>query len=258
MPDDRPLAVVTGSSTGIGRATAVALARAGWQVVIHARQNERGLEETAQLINACGAPAKKILADVSTEIGRSELVTGAFHWRGQVTAWINNAGADVLTTSARELNFERKLRLLLETDVIGTALLSRAVAERMQSQAVQDLKPCIINVGWDQAWLGMADEPGQLFCTTKAAVMAFTSSLALTHGPAIRVNCVAPGWIQTAWGNSADDYWKKRAISESLLARWGRPEDVANTICWLASREAEFVNGQCISINGGRRYARPT
>jgi 3-oxoacyl-[acyl-carrier protein] reductase len=266
MPGGYPVAVVTGSSTGIGRATAIALAKAGWHVVVHARGNQLALDETARMVSSFGAMAHQVLADVTEADGREALIHAAFKWQGQVDLWVNNAGADVLTTAARELDFEGKLRLLLETDLLGSVLISRMVAQRMRQQAssvpkesvhgVQvPVKPSIINVGWDQALLGMADDAGQLFCTTKAAVMAFTNSLALSVGPEVRVNCVAPGWIQTAWGHSADGYWTQRAVDESILERWGTPEEVANTICWLASPAAEFINGQCIAVNGGRRFA---
>lgn len=85
--------------------------------------------------------------------------------------------------------------------------------------------------------------------------MAFTSSLAMSAAPMVRVNCVAPGWIKTAWGAVSSDYWATTcAKGESLLGRWGTPEDVARTISWLVSPAAEFVNGQCIAVNGGRRF----
>ena len=100
----------------------------------------------------------------------------------------------------------------------------------------------------------MEGEPGQLFGTTKAAIAAFSQSLALSaHG--IRVNCVAPGWIKTDWGNqSADEFWNQRAIQESQLGRWGTPEDVAQAIRWLADPASQFINGQTVSVNGGRRF----
>ncbi len=145
------------------------------------------------------------------------------------------------------------------TDLLGTVGLSRLVAAKMLTCQDDRLsavaKPIIINIGWDQACLGMAGDSGQLFCTTKAAVMAFTTSLAMSVAPAVRVNCVAPGWIKTAWGNDSNEYWDNRARSESLLGRWGTAEDVANAIGWLVGAESEFVNGQCINVNGGRRFA---
>ena len=85
----------------------------------------------------------------------------------------------------------------------------------------------IVNIGWDQAEHGMAGDSGEMFAATKGAVMAFTKSLARSLAPEVRVNCLAPGWIKTAWGEQASEYWQERASGESLLGRWGTPEDVA-------------------------------
>ena len=253
---DRPrVAVVTGSSSGIGRATSLRLADDGFSVVLHARQNLAGIQATASEIRErFGKRSLCILADVVDSRAQADLARAAFAWYGHLDVWVNNAGADVLTTEARCWSFEEKLKYLLATDVMGTAGLSREVAARMILQC-SETKPTIINIGWDQALLGMSGDSGQLFCTTKAAVMAFTNSLAMTVAPHVRVNCVAPGWIKTAWGSESNDYWDNRARDESLLARWGTADDVANTIGWLASPAAEFVNGQCVNVNGGRRFS---
>lgn len=251
------VAVITGSSTGIGRATARRFAANGYAILLHARTNLVDLQSVASEILELGCPdARCVLADITDHQARQGLVQGAFAWHGRVDAWVNNAGADVLTTDFRKWDFESKLQLLLATDLQGTVMLSRGVSARMLTQPnSHKLMPAIVNIGWDQAWLGMEGDAGQLFCTTKAAVMAFTNSLAMSVAPAVRVNCVAPGWIKTAWGASSKDYWDLRAQGESLLQRWGTPDDVAETIYWLASPNAEFVNGQCIAVNGGRRFA---
>jgi 3-oxoacyl-[acyl-carrier protein] reductase len=110
----------------------------------------------------------------------------------------------------------------------------------------------IVNMGWDQAETGMAGDSGEFFAATKGAVMAATRSLAKSLAPEVRVNCVAPGWIRTEWGEQASAEWQERAQRESLLGRWGKPEDIARVACFLASPAAEFVNGQIIHINGGR------
>jgi 3-oxoacyl-[acyl-carrier protein] reductase len=109
----------------------------------------------------------------------------------------------------------------------------------------------ILNMGWDQAETGMEGDSGQLFAATKAAVMAFTRCLALSLAPEVRVNCLAPGWIRTAWGEKASDIWQARVLRETPLARWGTPDDVAHAACWLASPAAQFITGQIVRINGG-------
>ncbi len=110
-----------------------------------------------------------------------------------------------------------------------------------------------MNIGWDGAERGMAGEGAELFAVAKGAVMAFTRSLAQSLAPEVHVNCVAPGWIKTAWGEGADERWQKRAEEESLSGRWGVPEDVARAAVFLVSPAAGFVNGQIVEVNGGFR-----
>ena len=109
----------------------------------------------------------------------------------------------------------------------------------------------IVNMGWDQAEHGMAGASGEIFAATKGAVMAFSKSLARSLAPAVRVNCVAPGWIKTAWGQHASQAWQDRAKRESLLGRWGTPDDVAHAVVFLASPAASFITGHILPVNGG-------
>jgi 3-oxoacyl-[acyl-carrier protein] reductase len=109
----------------------------------------------------------------------------------------------------------------------------------------------IVNVGWDQAETGMEGDSGQLFGAVKGAVMAFSRSLAVTLAPGVRVNCLAPGWIRTAWGQGAPRGWQERVVRETPLGRWGTPEDVAAMARWLASPAAAYVTGQVLRVNGG-------
>jgi 3-oxoacyl-[acyl-carrier protein] reductase len=239
-------AVVTGSSSGIGRAIALELASAGTNVLVHARENRAGAEEVAGLVHSLGREAMAVLADLSDPAEQDRLVAAAWEWR-DIDVWINNAGADVLTGNAADWPFEQKLAALWQVDVVGTLRLCRAVGRRMRLRG----HGVILNMGWDQAETGMAGDSGELFAAAKGAVMAATRSLAKSLAPHVRVNCLAPGWIRTEWGEQASDEWQERAVRESLLGRWGTPEDVARVACFLASPAAEFVNGQVIHINGG-------
>lgn len=252
-----PTAVITGSSSGIGRQTALEFARQGYSVLLHARRNLAGLQQTAGKIRKLAwskePKVRCITADISCSRSRRDLVETAFAWKDDIQVWVNNAGADVLTGTSRLDSFDKRLAKLWDVDVNGTIQISRLVADRMS--ILESANQSIINMGWDQSQLGMEGEPGQLFCTTKAAVEAFTRSLAMSVSSGIRVNCVAPGWIQTAWGQqSSSEYWEKRARDESLAGRWGTAEDVANCITWLASSQAQFISGQVVNVNGGRRF----
>jgi 3-oxoacyl-[acyl-carrier protein] reductase len=181
------------------------------------------------------------------------LLEQTWSWRGGVDIWVNNAGADVLTGQAGHLPFGEKLELLWKVDVAACIHLSRAVGQRMKTRRAEPGHSTIVNIGWDQAEFGMEGNSGEMFGPVKAAVMAFTRSLAKSLAPQVRVNCVAPGWIRTAWGDEAPEYWKQRAVKESLLGRWGTPEDVAAAVRFLVSRDAAFITGQVIPVNGGYR-----
>jgi 3-oxoacyl-[acyl-carrier protein] reductase len=240
-------AVVTGSSSGIGRAIALRLARDGAAVVVHANRSMQEAETLVRDLRAAGARAEALRADLTDPGACAGLVQAAFELLGGVDAWVNNAGADILTGSGRTLPFEAKLARLLDVDVRATMLLTRAVGARMRAAGGGG----IVNMGWDQAETGMEGDSGELFAAAKAAVMSFTRSAALSLAPAVRVNCVAPGWIRTAWGEGASETWQERVRRETPLGRWGTPEDVAETVRFLASREAAFVTGQILRVNGG-------
>jgi 3-oxoacyl-[acyl-carrier protein] reductase len=238
--------LITGSSTGIGRAIALECARAGADVVIHARRSVDAARDAALAAQQLGVRAEVIIADVSVPADRERLLRETFA-NGPVTALVNNAGADLLTTDLRHAGFSEKLATLLQTDVTGTLELSRLFGHAFRSQQ----RGVILNIGWDQADRGMEGDSGELFATAKNAVMGFSRSLAVSLAPHVRVNCIAPGWIRTAWGEQAGDYWQQRVLTETPLKRWGTPEDIARTARFLLSDDASFITGQVINVNGG-------
>jgi 3-oxoacyl-[acyl-carrier protein] reductase len=250
-------AVVTGASSGIGQAIAIALARAGVsRLAVHYRNNQAGAEQTAAALKSAGCDALVIAADLSNASDRERLFETAFDGLGQVQTWVNNAGADVLTGEAASLDFDAKLERLLDVDVVGTIQLSRMVARRLVQQKMQ-MPASMVFIGWDQAPHGMEGDAGQMFGSVKAAVMAFAASLAQTFAPHVRVNTIAPGWIRTSWGESTSDYWSDRATHQSLMHRWGNPQDVANAVLFAADPENSFLTGQTIELNGGWNRKHP-
>jgi len=238
-------AVVTGSTSGIGFAIARELARGGASVVVHGYRSATSLEQAVAAIRSLGVESRGVLADLRHPAEHNRLV--AETWGEGVDIWINNAGVDLLTGDAADWPFERKWEELIAVDITATMRLSRDVGERMN----QGRGGVILNMGWDQAEMGMGGESGQLFGAAKAAVTAFTRSLAKTLAPRVRVNALAPGWIRTAWGETASDTWQERVRRETPLGRWGLPEDVAAMARWLVSPAAAYITGQVSRVNGG-------
>jgi 3-oxoacyl-[acyl-carrier protein] reductase len=240
-------AAVLGSTSGIGRAVALALAEAGASVIIHGRSRRDAAESVAGAVRSRGGRAHVLMADIADRAAGDRLVDAAWDvWSG-LDAWLQIAGADVLTGSAAKLSFDEKLERLWAIDVVATIRLCRAVGQRMKEHGGGS----IVTVGWDQAETGMEGDSGELFAATKGAIMAFTRSLALSLAPSVRVNALAPGWIKTAWGESASATWQQRAVRETPLARWGTPEDVARVARFLVGPDAAFLTGHVLRVNGG-------
>ncbi|MEM9657372.1 MAG: SDR family oxidoreductase [Planctomycetota bacterium] len=242
---DTQWGVVTGSSRGIGRAIALELAADGFPLLLHGR-DQAALEDVRRQVVDLGNSCEIFCAALEQPAERALLVERAWAC-GRVAAWINNAGADVLTGDLAPLSFDEKLHQLWQVDVAATIDLCRRVGQKMK-QAGHGV---ILNMGWDQAETGMEGDSGEMFAAAKGAVMAFSRSAAKSLAPEVRVNCLAPGWIGTGWSEEASPYWQRRAKAESLSGRWGAPSDIAQVARFLVSPDANFINGQIISINGG-------
>ncbi|HEU5040294.1 MAG TPA: SDR family oxidoreductase [Gemmatimonadales bacterium] len=239
--------LVTGGSSGIGRAIALAVARAGADVAITYRGNAEGAEATAAEIRAAGRRAEVLRADVSQEADVADLARAMEERFGRVDAWINNAGADILTREGATLGRLEKLDLVLAVDLRGTILASWAAVDLMRTQG----GGVIINMAWDHIAVGMKGENPILYSAAKGGITSFSKSLAREVAPLIRVNILAPGFIDTAFGQEASAGWRREVEDRTPLARWGVPEDVAAAAVFLASDQAAFLTGQLLMVNGG-------
>lgn len=244
---ERKSVLVTGASSGIGRAIALRCARAGADLAITYRKNQEGAEATAREIRAMGRRAEVLRTDISRQEDIDHLAKQLQQAFARIDVWINNAGADILTGEAGRLSRLQKLDLVLAVDVRGTVLASWAAVELMRKRGGGS----IINMAWDHVEHGMAGENPVIYSAAKGAVASFSRSLARDVAPDIRVNILAPGFIETAFGEEADPKFRQKVIEMTPLARWGKPEDVASAALFLASDDATFLTGQMIMVNGG-------
>src|SRR5262245_5184492 len=240
--------VVTGASSGIGRGIALAAARAGADIALTYRSNEAGARQTAEGIEAVGRRAlvrKMDLGDPDSVGAFAREVSDTYP---RVDAWVNNAGADVVTTGADSLSRLDKLDMLLRVDLRGTMIASWKAAELMGAQTEGGV---IINVSWDHVVTGMEGTNPQLYAAAKGGVSAFSKALARSVAPRVRVNIVAPGWIETAFGEGVDRDTYRAVAKSTPLRRWGTPQDVAGAVVFLASPAASFLTGETINVGGG-------
>ena len=241
------VAVVTGASSGIGQAIALACANAGADLVVSYQHNRQGIDETVRRVGEAGRVAVPVQVDISREADVERLSRTVQEHFGRVDVWINNAGADILTGRGAKLSRAEKLELLLAVDVRGTVVASWAAVGLMRAGA----GGVILNMSWDHVTQGMKGENPILYSAAKGAIASFSRSLAREVAPAIRVNILAPGFIETAFGEEADPAWRDEVVARTPLGRWGVPEDVAQAAVFLASDKARFLTGQTLAVNGG-------
>ena len=240
--------VITGASSGIGESIATTFAREGAHVVVNYNSSKAKAEHIVKQINGGGGQAVAIRANVADPKDVSFLIDEALSELGQVDIWVNNAGADILTGKGAELSEQEKLQSLIDIDLKGTIHCCWGIVPVME-QAGHGV---IINMTWDLAIHGFQGRNPQMFAAAKAGVIGFSQSLAKTVAPDIRVNLVAPGWIETVFAKERMEttYYQAR-ISEIPLKRFGQAQDVANAALYLASDEASYITGQIFNINGG-------
>jgi 3-oxoacyl-[acyl-carrier protein] reductase len=252
MTDSATLAgrtmVITGASSGIGRGIALAAARAGADLALTYRSNEAGVRQTVADIESMGrrvVVSRMDLADAGSIQALARDASDAFT---RIDAWVNNAGADIVTGNGDELSRLDKLDLLLRVDLRGTMIASWAAAELMAAQSGGGV---VINISWDHVAMGMQGTNPQLYAAAKGGITAFSKALARSVAPRVRVNIVAPGWIETAFGSGIDREVYSAVAESTPLKRWGTPADVAGAVVFLASPAASFLTGETINVGGG-------
>lgn len=244
---DGRAAVVTGASTGIGRAIALTLAREGADVVVNYARSEAQAQAVAAEVSGLGRRAVPAQADVSRAAEVERLVRTALDSFGRIDAWVNNAGADILTAESATWPDESRWDRVMAVDLKGTWLCSRAAAEAMLARG----GGAIVNISWDHVLRGMGNPTAAIYAAAKGGVLALSRCLAREFAPRVRVNVVAPGWIKTKWAEELDEARAGAVTRQTPLGRWGDPQDVASAVLFLASPDSSFVTGETILVGGG-------
>jgi len=241
------VAVVTGASRGIGRGIALALARAGADLAVNYARSRELADAVVREVGELGRRAVAVPADVTRADDVRRLLDGALAAFGRIDAWVNNAGADILTGDAAGWPDEAKWDRVMAVDLKGTWLCSRAAAAAMRERE----GGVVVNVAWDHVAHGMGNPTAAIYAAAKGGVAAMSRCLAREFAPGVRVNVVAPGWIMTEWLEKADDATRRAVVQATPLGRWGTPADVGSAVAFLASPEASFITGETILVGGG-------
>jgi 3-oxoacyl-[acyl-carrier protein] reductase len=186
---------------------------------------------------------------IQADLGKTEavrdLVSQAYEQLGKIDVWINNAGASANSRETAGMSEVEIFERLMQVDVLGTWLCSREVAPYMNDGG------CILTTGWDAALSGAKGLPSQIYAMSKGAIISLTRCLALEYAPRLRVNCIAPGYVENEWSQELSEKTRQRLQQANPLQRLGTPEDIVETALFLASPAAAFITGQIILVNGG-------
>lgn len=237
-------ALVTGGTRGIGRAIVVALAKAGADVALTYNSNEALAQEVVAEVQALGRRAKAIKVDVSIVDEAASAIEETTKEFGKLDILVNNAGVtkDTLLMRMSESDWD----LVIDTNLKGVFNTTKAAIRPMMSQK----RGKVINI---TSVVALTGNPGQAnYCASKAGVIGFTKSVAKEVASRnITVNAIAPGFIETDMTSKLNDAQKDALMGLIPLKRAGKPEDIANTVVFLASDAGDYITGQTLIVDGG-------
>jgi 3-oxoacyl-[acyl-carrier protein] reductase len=244
LPLAGKVALVTGSSQGIGRATAQRLAQAGADIVVNYRSNNSAAAEAQASIEALGRRCIAIQADVSQEADVSRLFTEAAQELGPITILVNNAGTtrDKLILQMSLADFEYVMNINLRAAFLCTKAVLRGMMKARWGR--------IVNIASIAGLLGPAGQAN--YGASKAAIIALTLSTAREMASRnITANAVAPGFVPTELTSSVTEQQRKFMLENTPLGRFGTTNEVAAAISFLCLPEAGYITGQTLSVDGG-------
>jgi 3-oxoacyl-[acyl-carrier protein] reductase len=243
---DGKVAIVTGSSRGIGKAIAERYAAEGAKVVVNWVGREHEAQSVVGTIEKAGGEALSVRADVSSSADVRNLVGATIDRFGRVDILVNNAGV-MFTKSVLETTEEDWDRTI-DVNLKGAYLCAKEVAPIMLRQESGTIIMMSSNSGLYHPSAMRFTE----YVVSKAGMNGLTKALALALGPHITVNAICPGWIKTEMVDDTDPEVERRILAETALGRWGTTDDIAGAAVFLASSEAAFITGELLIVAGGR------
>jgi NAD(P)-dependent dehydrogenase (short-subunit alcohol dehydrogenase family) len=244
---DQKVAIVTGGSSGIGRATAVALAKEGVKIAIAARRAKEG-EETVQLVKEAGSEGIFVKTDVSNEDDVRSLVEKSIHTYARLDYAFNNAGIEEMMTPLADQTSDI-FDQIMNVNVKGVWLSMKYEIPEM----IRTGGGAIVNMSSVAGVMGFPQNP--IYIASKHAVLGLTKSAALEYAKSgIRINAVAPGGVETDMAKRVvgDDHQLLETLtSMHPIGRIGDPQEIANAVVWLLSDKASFVLGHTLLVDGG-------
>lgn len=236
--------LITGSSRGIGRATAIEFAKEGANVIINYIKNEESAESVVTEIKQLGSDAIAIQADVANEDDVQRLVAEAVKRFGAIDILVNNAGIvfDIPILEKSVEQWERTLKV----NLIGTFLCVKYVVPYMKGRE----GAAILNISSTNGIDSLSPESAD-YDTSKAGVISLTKNFAQSLAPEVRVNSIAPGWIDTEINKDLPKSFIESETKKIAVGRWGRPEEIAKAVLFLCSEDAGYITGSTLVIDGG-------
>ncbi len=239
--------LITGASSGIGASCVWKFAKHHYDIILHYHQNETKAREIKQKVEE--ETSVHVLlqqADLKKETDIKRMVKESLQEFGHIDTLVNNA-AIALDTMWEEKTKEQFAQVF-STNVIGPFLLSREVGEHMKNAQKGEIILVSSTNGIDTPYPESVD-----YDCSKAAIHSLMQNLASVYAPWVRVNVVAPGWVDTPMNQNLDPAWKQEEIKSILLKRFATPDEIANVIYFLASKEASYINKSIIRVDGGTK-----
>jgi len=238
------IALITGASRGIGRATALCFAREGASIIVNYHRAQDQAENLVREIQGIGADAYTIKCDVSIEKEVKEMIQRSLTHFGRIDILVNNAGIAVHGSIFEKTADQWKQTM--DTNLLGTFLCSKYVAQEMLKYGGGK----IVNVSSTNA-TNCFNPDVMDYDASKAGMLILTRDLAKKLAPSIRTNCVSPGWVITDMTKSLPNEIISREESKIYLKRFANPEEIAKAILFLASDDASYINGINLVVDGG-------